>query len=254
MTTDPTPPTARECLHDVITMTDYCADCHAVFSPEAGWFHLRRADDIAYRVETEWHNGNLDDGTRDRILDGLPIPDLRLEPRVSEGLTVEALAKALWAVKDDPEWESVGAGWMHGGPTDRSVTYPAAALLANLPAPRPPEPDRTAALEAENERLRADLAVFTEEPGVLARVGAEHTTYWYNQTRLLDAKVAAMTDRTAALVERLRYASRTLHATDPEHTREWEDCGWGDCQKDRSAIALASLPEPAPVADGTVGR
>ena len=38
-------------------------------------------------------------------------------------------------------------------------------------------------------------------------------------------------------LERLRYASRTLHATDPEHTREWEDCGWGDCVKDREALA-----------------
>jgi len=50
-------------------------------------------------------------------------------------------------------------------------------------------------LRAENERLErevaslaADLAVFTTEPGVLARVGFDHTTYWYNQTRLRDAE------------------------------------------------------------------
>lgn len=50
----------------------------------------------------------------------------------------------------------------------------------------------------------------------------------------------------ALLVDRLRYASRALHASDPEHTREWEDCGWGDCVKDRAAIAAAQADaEPA---------
>lgn len=72
------------------------------------------------------------------------------------------------------------------------------------------EDEATADLRAEVERLErevaslaADLAVFTAEPGVLARVGSEHTSYWYNQTRLQDAEnerlraVLASADRLA---------------------------------------------------------
>jgi hypothetical protein len=141
-----------------------------------------------------------------------------------------------------------------------------------LSTPRPPEPLDDLAMQeallearterdrltAENERLRADLATFTEEPGVLARVGAEHTTYWYNQTRLLDAKLEAMTDRTAALVERL--AARQCEASawydlpddgvsrcmDPEYNEE-EPAICAPCE---ARAALAATPEPAPVADG----
>ena len=68
-----------------------------------------------------------------------------------------------------------------------------AARLDAIIAAAHMETDST--LRAENERLErevaslaADLAVFTTEPGVLARVGSEHTTYWYNQTRLRDAE------------------------------------------------------------------
>lgn len=47
-----------------------------------------------------------------------------------------------------------------------------------------------------------------------------------------------------ALEDRLRNASRALHSSDPEHTREWEACGWGDCVNDRKALAAA---RPAPL-------
>jgi hypothetical protein len=260
----------------------------------------------------------------------------RPEARVAvEGLTVEMLADALDAAGAPRGTCEISSGHYIYPPQSRTV---AESILANLPAPRPPEPDRTAALvtefralvdearanhgrweleaevleecirplclgarvllwpdiedprtsalstprppeplddlamqeallearterdrlTAENERLRADLATFTEEPGVLARVGAEHTTYWYNQTRLLDAKLEAMTDRTAALVERL--AARQCEASawydlpddgvsrcmDPEYNEE-EPAICAPCE---ARAALAATPEPAPVADG----
>ena len=45
----------------------------------------------------------------------------------------------------------------------------------------------------------------------------------------------------ARLRKRLEFASKCLHSHDPEHTRPWETCGWGDCAKDRVALA-----QPAP--------
>jgi hypothetical protein len=245
----------------------------------------------------------------------------RPEARVAvEGLTVEMLADALDAAGAPRGTCEISSGHYIYPPQSRTV---AESILANLPAPRPPEPWKPSTvpfeaheddsygqcvvcrvyvphtdgeylkepfpcptvrldrppeplddlamqeallearterdrLTAENERLRADLATFTEEPGVLARVGAEHTTYWYNQTRLLDAKLEAMTDRTAALVERL--AARQCEASawydlpddgvsrcmDPEYNEE-EPAICAPCE---ARAALAATPEPAPVADG----
>jgi hypothetical protein len=90
-----------------------------------------------------------------------PVP----EARVAEGLTVEALATALVAVTPTkkhgqlcPVWtrrlesksDSPHAKRARGGPVvcdcfvARDAPMKAAAILAALPAPRPPEPDRTA--------------------------------------------------------------------------------------------------------------
>jgi hypothetical protein len=89
----------------------------------------------------------------------------RPEARVAEGLTVEALATALVAVTPTkkhgqlcPVWtrrlesksDSPHAKRARGGPVvcdcfvARDAPMKAAAILAALPAPRPPEPDRTA--------------------------------------------------------------------------------------------------------------
>ena len=89
-------------------------------------------------------------------------------------------------------------------------------------------------LEREVASLAADLAVFTSEPGVLARVGSEHTTYWYNQTRLRDAEVERLRDALAAA----QFGTHQL-ARHPGHPR---DCAGSECAR---WLALATpAPEP----------
>ena len=81
------------------------------------------------------------------------------------------------------------------------VVYPArlAAIEAAAAA------RATAPLRAERDGLRRDLATFTEEPGILARVGAQHTTYWYNQTRVADERARkAEAERDALRAHSLR--------------------------------------------------
>lgn len=69
-------------------------------------------------------------------------------------------------------------------PYHRHIVAP--AILAA--APDLSRDAEVARLEAENERLRVDLATFTAEPDIRVRLEADRVTYWYNETRLMDAK------------------------------------------------------------------
>ena len=118
-----------------------------------------------------------------------------------------------------------------------------AARLVAIIAAAHMETDST--LRAENERLErevaslaADLAVFTTEPGVLARVGGEHTTYWYNQTQLRDAENERLRDALAAA----QFGTHQL-ARHPGHPR---DCAGSECAR---WLALAT-PAPHQASEG----
>lgn len=149
------------------------------------------------------------------------------EARVAEGLTVEALAVALHraAPKNHapgPLIRSICQG------SDAHLTH-AAAILANLPAPRSPEPDRD--------------------------------SYWFYGPGAPKENFTARPpepDRAAAVEERL--AARQCEASawydlpddgvsrcmDPEYNEE-EPAICAPCE----ARAALATPEPAPVADGT---
>jgi len=129
--TDPETPTARALLEDPAILGRFPDDVNGI--PGRGNLQWLRQHLVAIEAEA-------------RRAD-------RPEARVAEGLTVEALAKALHTTGLNTIGKTAGS---HGKFTDRCIcNSDAAAILANLPAPRPPEPDRTAALLRLVERTAA---------------------------------------------------------------------------------------------------
>ena len=196
MTTDPETPTARDLL---------AAALHEAKRGNAGnvW-----VDDI------------------ERTPSGRMLLARADEARVAGGLSADRL------------WDAIGGiGTLHGGawvtfsPEDAERI---AALYNNLPAPRPPEPDRCS------------------ECGVPI---AEHPPT--DACAIAQESRPPEPDRTAALVERL--AARQCEASawydlpddgvsrcmDPEYNEE-EPAICAPCE---ARAALAATPEPAPVAD-----
>lgn len=97
-------------------------------------------------------------------------------------------------------------------------------------------------LERENASLAADLAVFTTEPGILARVGGEHTTYWYNQT----ARVASELDRVAGMLDRLRETGLAMFPEGAYFRVEGPTIVLNRAAVQAFSVALAATPAPKP--------
>ena len=147
MTTDPETPTARA------EFPEWAATCGWSDSGMEG--HCGRDSDDLVHVG-RWDAHGYQPVPYDSVYGGPGASSLRRadEARVAEGLTVEMLAKAAEAVAIYDRDRTIAGDY-----EPKSYTEHAMMLLDALPAPRPPEPDRTAALVEALEDARKTIVV-----------------------------------------------------------------------------------------------